>query len=102
MLCGRSVGQWTTRMVDSWVLSYDSLLEIHSSARKYGIADEDIEHATARDDNRRSGRRHPAVLGPSRSADLLEIVTIVRDSGSELAIHAMKTRTSYRRLRPGG
>ena len=26
-------------------------------------------------------------LGPSRSAGLLEVVTIVRDDGSELAIH---------------
>jgi len=33
---------------------------------------------------------------------LLEIVTIVRDDGSELVIHAMKMRTSYRRLLPGG
>ena len=41
-------------------------------------------------------------LGPSRSADLLEVVTIVRDDGSELAIHAMKMRAKYRRLLPGG
>jgi hypothetical protein len=41
-------------------------------------------------------------LGPSRSADLLEIVTIVRDDGSELAIHAMKMRAMYERLLPGG
>jgi hypothetical protein len=40
-------------------------------------------------------------LGPSRSADLLEVVTIVRDDGSELAIHAMKMRPKYRRLLPG-
>jgi len=41
-------------------------------------------------------------LGPSRGADLLEVVTIVRDDGSELAIHAMKMRTKYQRLLPGG
>lgn len=40
-------------------------------------------------------------LGPARNADLLEIVTIVRDDGSELAIHAMKMRSRYRRLLPG-
>ncbi len=33
---------------------------------------------------------------------LLEIVAIVRDDGSELAIHAMKMRTKYQRLLPGG
>jgi hypothetical protein len=78
-------------------------VEIHASARKHRIADEDIEHATThamtiyeQDDDTR------LYLGPSRSADLLEIVTIVRDDGSELAIHAMKMRASYQRLLPGG
>lgn len=40
-------------------------------------------------------------LGASRAAELLEVVTIVRDDGSELAIHAMKMRTKYQRLLPG-
>ena len=78
-------------------------MEIHTAARKHGVADEDIEHATAnvmtiedQDDDTR------LYLGPSRSAELLEIVTIVRDDGSELAIHAMRMRAKYRRLLPGG
>jgi hypothetical protein len=78
-------------------------VEIHPSARKHGIADEDIQHATAHvmvtedhDDDTR------LYLGPSRSADLLEVVTIVRDDGTELAIHAMKMRARYQRLLPGG
>jgi hypothetical protein len=41
-------------------------------------------------------------VGPSRSAELLEVVTIVRDDGSELAIHAMRMRAKYQRLLPGG
>jgi hypothetical protein len=41
-------------------------------------------------------------LGPSRTADLLEVVTIVRADGSELAIHAMRMRARYRRLLGGG
>ncbi len=40
-------------------------------------------------------------LGPARSAELLEVVTIIREDRSELAIHAMKMRPKYRRLRPG-
>jgi hypothetical protein len=32
------------------------------------------------------------------SATLLEIVAIVGDDGSELAIHAMPTRVTYQRL----
>jgi hypothetical protein len=77
-------------------------VEIHPSARKHGIADEDIEHATKhamtideQDDDTR------LYLGPSRAAELLEVVSIVRDDESELAIHAMKMRTKYRRLLPG-
>lgn len=78
-------------------------MEIHPSARKHGITDQDIEHATGhamaiedQDDDTR------LYLGPSRSADLLEIVTIVRDDGSELAIHAMTMRMKYQLLLPGG
>jgi len=78
-------------------------VEIHPSARKHRIADEDIEHATAnamviedQDDDTR------LYLGPSRNADLLEVVTIVRDDGSELVIHAMGMRAKYQRLLPGG
>jgi hypothetical protein len=77
-------------------------VEIHPSARKHGIADEDLEHAVthamAIEDQQDDVRLY---LGPARSADLLEVVTIVRDDGSELAIHAMKMRAKYRRLLPG-
>jgi hypothetical protein len=76
-------------------------VEIYPSARKHGIADEDIEHAMAhamaiedQDDDTR------LYIGPSRGADLLEVVTLVRDDGSELAIHAMKMRAKYQRLLP--
>lgn len=66
------------------------------------MADEDIEHAIDNvmsiDDQDDDTRLY---LGPARNADLLEVVTIVRDDGSELAIHAMKMRPKYRRLLPG-
>jgi len=78
-------------------------VEVHASARKHGIADEDIKHAAAnamtideQDDDTR------LYLGPARSADLLEVVTIVRVDGPELAIHAMRMRPKYQRLLPGG
>ena len=78
-------------------------MEIHPSARKHGIADEDIEHAMrhalANDDQAYDTRLY---LGPARSADLLEVVTIVRDDDTELVIHAMKMRPKYRRLLPQG
>jgi hypothetical protein len=78
-------------------------VEIHPSARKHGIADEDIEHAAEhamtiedQDDDTR------LYLGPARNAALLEVVTIRRDDGSELAIRAMPMRAKYQRLLPGG
>ena len=37
-------------------------------------------------------------LGPARNSEFLEVVTIVRDDGSELAIHAMKMRPKYQNL----
>jgi hypothetical protein len=60
-------------------------VEVHPSARKHGIADEDIDHATAhamtvehQDDDTH------LYLGPARNAALLEVVTIVRDDGDEV------------------
>lgn len=76
---------------------------MHPSARRHAIADEDIEHAVAHamsiDDQDDDARLY---LGPARSGDLLEIVTILREDSSELAIHAMRMRAKYRRLLPGG
>lgn len=78
-------------------------MEIHPSARKHGIADEDIHHATT---NAMAIENQPddtrLYLGPARSVDLLEVVTIVRADGSELAIHAMRMRPKYRPLLPEG
>ena len=66
------------------------------------MADEDIEHAIDNvmsiDDQDDDTRLY---IGSARNADLLEVVTIVRDDGSELVIHAMKMRPKYRRLLPG-
>jgi len=78
-------------------------VEIHPSARKHGVADEDIKHAMTQamtiEDQDDDARLY---LGPARNAYLLEVVTIVRDDGSELAIHAMAMRAKYQRLLPGG
>lgn len=61
---------------------YNILVEIHVSARKHGVADEDIEHAIDNvmsiDDQDDDTRLY---LGSARNADLLEVVTIVRDEG---------------------
>ena len=78
-------------------------MEIRPAARKHGIADEDIPtRDDQRDGNRRLDDDLRLYLGPARNATLLEVVTVQRDGGSELAIHATKMRESYRRLLPGG
>ena len=71
-------------------------MEIYASARKYGIADEDILHVV----------EHPLAvgdqddakvlyLGPDRAGNLLEVVSVMRDDGTEIVIHAMRMRSSY-------
>ena len=79
------------------------MVEIHPAARRHGIADKDIEHAVthamvieAQEDET------TLYLGPARSADLLEIVTVTREGEAELAIHAMRMRPKYERLLTGG
>lgn len=71
-------------------------MEIYASARKHGIADRDIEHAVEhavvigeQDDGK------VLYLGPDRSGNLLEVVSVAREDGSEVVIHAMRMRSIY-------
>ena len=34
-------------------------------------------------------------LGPDRAANLLEVVAVARENGSEIVIHAMRMRAKY-------
>lgn len=75
-------------------------VDVHPSARKHGVAVEDIEHAV---------RNAMAVdeldddlclyLGPARDGSLLEVITLAKED-SDLVIHAMAMRPKYRRLLP--
>jgi hypothetical protein len=74
-------------------------VEIHRSARRHGVADEDIDHAYRQavmwvelgDDPPRY-----LVVGPDRSGNLLELVVIGTDV-SDFVIHAMTLRRSTQR-----
>lgn len=74
-------------------------LGIYTSARRHGVADADIRHAVmhalvaAEDEEARV-----LYLGPDRAANMLEIVTIMREDGTEVAIHAMRMRRRYASL----
>lgn len=76
-------------------------MEIHTSARKHGIADEDIrhaiDHALAIEDAGEDSDRW-LVIGPDRAGNLLEVVVLITIEDAQLAIHAMRMRAKFRRL----
>jgi len=83
-------------------------LDIYRTAYRHGISGADIEHAIehalyAAED----GEDKCLYLGPERSGNLLEVVSVIRDDGTELIIHAMRMRRLYEPLlrdleRPNG
>jgi len=76
-------------------------VEIHPSARRHGISDDDmlhaIEHRLVVDDIGADPDRW-LLIGPDSAANLLEIVILVTAEGDELIIHAMPLRAAYRNL----
>ena len=76
-------------------------MEIHPSARRHGVADEDIlhavDHALAIEDAGEEPDRW-LVLVPDRAANLLEVVVMNTREDDQFVIHAMPMRPAYRRL----
>ncbi len=75
-------------------------MEIYKSARKHGIDDIDIAHAV--DNAVAVGEQDDGkvlYLGPDRSGNFLEIVSVLRDDGTEIVIHAMRMRRIYESFR---
>jgi hypothetical protein len=76
-------------------------VEIHPSARRHGVEDDDIlhaiEHSMVVDDVGEDPDRW-LVIGPDRSANLLEVIVLVTAEGDVVIIHAMPLRAVYRRL----
>ena len=79
-------------------------MEIHESARKHGIADDDIRHAVdfavAMYELSDEGPYRWLVLGPDRAGNLLELVELAFDDERLMAIHAIPMRPQYRDLLP--
>lgn len=77
--------------------------QIHHSARKHGIADDDIlhaiEHALAVDEYEDDDR--VLYLGPNQAANMLEVITLAIDEEIEIVIHAMPMLPKYRSLLRG-
>jgi hypothetical protein len=75
-------------------------VEIHPSARKHGVADDDIHHAVEQPLTGRELDEHRMLwLGPDRAGNLLEIIVLYLDHRA-IAIHAMKMRSKYAHLLP--
>jgi len=76
-------------------------VDIHESARKHRVADEDIhhaiDHALAIEDAGEDPDRW-LVIGPDRAGNLLEVVVLTSGNDTRLVIHAMAMRAQYRRL----
>ena len=76
-------------------------MEIHAAARRHGVLDDDmlhaVDHSIAVEDLGDDPDRW-LVVGPDRSANLLEVIVLVTAERTELIIHAMALRTFYRRL----
>jgi hypothetical protein len=81
-------------------------MEIRDSARRHGIADPDIHHAI--DNAVAAGPVETNVdqidgvlyIGPDRTGRMLEVITVEDIDDGEVAIYAMKLRTTYERYLP--
>ena len=76
-------------------------MEIHDSAHRHDVAEEDmlhaVEHSLVVDDLGEDPDRW-LVLGPDTAGNLLELVVLISTEGDEIIIHAMPMRPKYRRL----
>jgi hypothetical protein len=73
---------------------------INVSARRHGVVDDDVTHAVHSDDIDPEPPVRRPHLGPDRSGNMLEVVTLHFDDGPVLAIHAMKmTKQGWRLLK---
>jgi hypothetical protein len=76
-------------------------VEIHPSARKHGISDEDIQHAVEHAlvvAESEEDTDKVLYLGPDRAGNLLELIAVLRTNEPELVIHAMPMRPMYEPL----
>ena len=80
-------------------------MEIHESARKHGVNDDDIWHAIAHaievlDLDPDADPPKVLAIGPDTAANLLEVIWLELDDDRDLVIHAMALRTTFSSLLP--
>ncbi len=81
-----------------YVLQYNGV-EIHRSARRHGVSDEDIEHAILRglvfDLEPDADPPKFLCVGPNRAGLLLEVIWVEFADDRMLVIHAMALRPTF-------
>ena len=80
-------------------------MEIHRSARKHGVSDDDVLHAVEHEIvsiDLDPGADPPKVLviGPDSAGNLLEVIVLVLADDRLIAIHTMKLRHHFYELLP--
>ncbi|MDE0236252.1 MAG: hypothetical protein OXN95_03385 [bacterium] len=80
-------------------------MEIHSAARKHGYSDQAILHAiryavTIVDLEPDTDPPRTLAIGPDQHGNLLEVIWLDLDAGSQLVIHAMALRPLFHHLLP--
>jgi hypothetical protein len=80
-------------------------VEVHKSARRHRVGDDDILHAAAHplvvvDVESEGDPPKLFVIGPSRAGNLLEVVMLILVEDRLLAIHAMRLQRRYYELLP--
>ena len=77
---------------------YNKRVEIHGSARRHGVADQDmlhaLDHALAIEDAGEDPDRW-LLIGPDAAGNLLEVVVLITAEGTQIVIHAMPMRDKY-------
>lgn len=80
-------------------------MDVHRSARRHGVADADIHHATSHplvvvDVDPDADPPKLLVIGPDRAGNLLEVIALELAAEQRLAIHAMALRPALHDLLP--
>lgn len=81
-------------------------MDIHESARRHGVSDEDVRHAVEHavamvDLDMESDRPKMFLVGSDRAGNMVEVIVLLLAEDRELAIHAMPLRKKYYRLLEG-
>jgi hypothetical protein len=82
-------------------------VEIHRSALRHGISDQEIQHVAEHplvvvDLDPHGDPPRLLVIGPDGAGNLLEVIVLDLADGRLLAIHAMRLRATFYDLLPKG